>query len=1318
MKKKFRAIGTLLVSSTSILASSCSLFLGDPKEKPEEPTLKEKEAEILASKPVIKLDDKVNDKENYKNENKLENSNPKENKDTNQNIENESSISTDAEEVQNSDKPTQELKETQNSEISESFETQNSDSNIENNSDLTSNSTPDHQNSKPNGNESKFEETQSTQNPTQTNYDEQTQTQEKLESKDENHSNNNTNTQNTDQSQTQNSSNEENLSEVNQNDTSEVKNSQTNIEVTLTPDQNTQTLETSDLSENHTNIENEISNENDTNNSNQEVTLEDSSTQNNLDNQEQAKVVIPSITLNPAITKTKRELIEEFVFNSLANKYSTAQIQELINSEYFEILYSQLKDLNLENVELDIELSSDYSATNEEKHQSSKQVFSQKYHESFEYFKHKQWVASNNNLYRYILYSLDVEKIHDKFFYLFNKFDNLNVKSFIPNYDLEHEIIRLLNNDSPANTQKLEAYINNGKIYNQPIYKNPSIVKELNDSYGFVSIPAQKLQEFKNLYNDKELYVIDFYLSLVKIHNSKNLDLFINAYLNNDPNVVQKIKESNLSIYKYYRNNIFLQGVKDKEIKEEISKVFFKDSLATNLKILLDENVDYALNNIYFNKHLLVLNDLKSNQTKMFDFTYLNNLKENNYQIYESFMTLAFDELFYLKHLNNFSTYLDIQKESLKTNVKQIKNNFINWFGDNLDEELLDSIINDDNVFDDALEQKDFNFRSSNAYKYVETILGYDIKTIFSKIEKRYLINDLKNILKHFQQRSGMYRQVEKRIEFFIENLEKNNTENVIFQWGVDDNDSISLKPTKYFAKKTFVLKNIDLTTLVSYINFYKKYKWVIVDPQNAIQPIDEQNLELFNQTNKFKNNPQLKEYIDHVEGFHFVRATGDFIPNKELDKYNPEYKNESLAFIQNDDSSFTLENYFNYADSWRKKPASDVNVQYKNPWDKYNEYDELSYIENFSGKYDKPIYKNFETPFEMYDSQAEFEYKENIGTRFIKDNPNKNYFSSSLPIKNLDFKAYEKYNPTVSNDQKDYYGFYQSNIWNELIFEKPQFLSDFSISNQYLYKKTIDRFENYEYRWYYDENNNKKYVYASDYVALDDIYQNTSNYFYRVINDKVNYHKNVKEFNQNNNFSEFFYKWKDEWKKVLEKIIDKNWSVRQKIEAVIFYITTNVYYLDIERSYNYEGYSISTPFSIFTASREIQCMGYTANFSMALSLLDIPVRQIGATVLENDSSKNFESLVADGGHAYNEALVDGEWLVFDLTNADNSERDGTGYESFEFDIKKTFMRRDDKWLTDNYRLDPNSYIATIWKYQNPSGVTYAGLPTTFLKTS
>ncbi|QDY86927.1 transglutaminase domain-containing protein [Mycoplasma anserisalpingitidis] len=186
-----------------------------------------------------------------------------------------------------------------------------------------------------------------------------------------------------------------------------------------------------------------------------------------------------------------------------------------------------------------------------------------------------------------------------------------------------------------------------------------------------------------------------------------------------------------------------------------------------------------------------------------------------------------------------------------------------------------------------------------------------------------------------------------------------------------------------------------------------------------------------------------------------------------------------------------------------------------------------------------------------------------------------------------------------------------------------------------------------------------------------------------------------LKYYSDPKNIRKDLIEWRENWQKLLPKYISKKWNDKQIILAISYYINSNVMYMHKNhwRAFNTDGNNFFNPISLFKTDRTLQCYGYSQNLSMALTLLNIPVRILCGNIVNY-----YNPLASSDGHAWNEVFVDGMWKCVDLTFADYQEN-WSNFNS-ELDLNEIFLARDEG-TRRNLRLDYTHYLTTIIKYLN-----------------
>ncbi|UCU26782.1 transglutaminase domain-containing protein [Mycoplasma anserisalpingitidis] len=322
-------------------------------------------------------------------------------------------------------------------------------------------------------------------------------------------------------------------------------------------------------------------------------------------------------------------------------------------------------------------------------------------------------------------------------------------------------------------------------------------------------------------------------------------------------------------------------------------------------------------------------------------------------------------------------------------------------------------------------------------------------------------------------------------------------------------------------------------------------------------------------------------------------------------------------------------------------------------------------YINVSDWKYPYPTY---DTDYDENISKEMFNYVSKIyGNNWENNDLFSNYWITDnfrIPYK-FNFDLFFNYSKKKTNT------IITSSISYELLTEQPNYFSDFQqnlLSNLKIKKEYI-----------FKQNNA-----SFDFPDADKLTKNK----YGDI-DNSNYENEETTRNQ-------FINWRKNWEELLSKFISKKWNQKQIILALSFYITSNVMYMynNTERSFNTDGNDFYNPASLFETDRTLQCYGYSQNFSLALTLLNIPVRIITGKMFSDTQNP----LVSSGGHAWNEVFIDNKWVSVDLTFADYQES-WSNFNS-ELNLEEIFLNRDSGSRT-MFRLKYLSYITTIIKYLN-----------------
>lgn len=374
--------------------------------------------------------------------------------------------------------------------------------------------------------------------------------------------------------------------------------------------------------------------------------------------------------------------------------------------------------------------------------------------------------------------------------------------------------------------------------------------------------------------------------------------------------------------------------------------------------------------------------------------------------------------------------------------------------------------------------------------------------------------------------------------------------------------------------------------------------------------------------------------------------------------------------------------------------------IKWSQIWDLKNENEYLEIVYE-----DKEKFKDSRTEL-INELNKEKNIYANFGFENYKSSKSNKEFFIYLQAKNFDFDKYFDYAKEPSKID------FNPNIYGINLYEKANFFEDIGLNDYIDYIVKVDNSKTtYTYILGSDGINKKKSYNITKIDKNDSILTSP---------------KNIAKINRvSKNPIPYFKKWMKEWMDVLPKIINKNWSDEQKIKAVSYYILTNSTYLNpynstILDNYNSDGHNFISPLSFFGSDRQIQCNGYASNLSMALTLLNIPVRTVGGYYFGSGLDT-----VSSGEHAWNEVFLGGRWKAIDLTNWDRWE---TTYHISSIErLKKAiiFSEWDDREKNPlimernsdhmkKFRLDISSYVSTILKYQNPSEYEYEELPTTY----
>ncbi|TNK88074.1 transglutaminase-like domain-containing protein [Mycoplasmopsis pullorum] len=414
---------------------------------------------------------------------------------------------------------------------------------------------------------------------------------------------------------------------------------------------------------------------------------------------------------------------------------------------------------------------------------------------------------------------------------------------------------------------------------------------------------------------------------------------------------------------------------------------------------------------------------------------------------------------------------------------------------------------------------------------------------------------------------------------------------------------------------------------------------------------------------------------IDEYEKWKWVKVEPDSNPNryknikfeKLVTSRNPIIK----KLLKQDENFIFIENYTAYSFISKTDEEIEKILNEDKTYDKYQNRSEL-----------EKKYWNFTKNINFWKNSF-------IQKRWWKNKELFEKIRANTSFDKINFDKFYNYNPTTKEEKLLGTQRMGSSSWPELFYEKPNIFVGLSKKGQYSMIKV-------------DENVNNKIENNTKISEIIPIRYDE--------NKKLYYLDYIKKYQE----------WRQKWEEILPKIIDPNWSDEQKIKAISFFIISNVTYNNTNQrfgargQYTYDGYGFMTPFALFERDKELRCNGYAQNFAMAMSLLGIPVRQLGGDIYEENS------LASSGQHAWNEVFVDGRWKVVDLTWADKSEEyrvpepENTKYSEINLDYVMA-ERNDPIWNTRRLFLD--SYISTIFKYKNPQEYEYVDLPEYFTNT-
>ncbi|QZE12455.1 transglutaminase-like domain-containing protein [Mycoplasma sp. Ms02] len=545
---------------------------------------------------------------------------------------------------------------------------------------------------------------------------------------------------------------------------------------------------------------------------------------------------------------------------------------------------------------------------------------------------------------------------------------------------------------------------------------------------------------------------------------------------------------------------------------------------------------------------------------------------------------------------------------------------------------------------------------------------------------KQYFLDHLIKMYEFYKTDDHLYLQAEQRLKFLIDKYQNNYNEVVLVQWGIDDNDQWSLYPTKYLSSKYMTLRMTD-ELIASFLKNYDHDKKYIYKGE-PIQLISEENIEALNLLTKFKS-PEAQKFIK--DSYNFTTSTWSYLSNVRNQNDYREYLQKSL-----NEELLVEDKDFNDIQTFSER---------------YPEY-ASKYFFNYTGEIDPNVEYHYETVEKEFTKS-----KKPVYTNVIYKNVDYDKYA-------LAFSAFPQEGNGILVDRTDYDSFFAN-----LYFDKPNYFVDKLLRPDWEVQinpikindassKVITSFNQYTYQ-------NGRSVKLKDRIVIKEhnLSQPTSL-------DLSNYYV------QNSQYPiPLYLNWIAKWKEILPKIINPQWTEKQKIEAVSYYILNNTTYLSGLNTdgnlynFNSEGNGFYSPFAIFGKDKQLQCVGYSSNLSLALTLLNIPVRIVGGELLQD----GFATTQA-GGHAWNEVYLDGRWKIVDLTNLDNQDHieeidllqeELTQEELADYILNKEanmdqlIQERNDR---NDLRPDISNYMDIIFKYKNPSPYEYKGISEYFTK--
>ncbi|QRI43991.1 hypothetical protein [Mycoplasma phage sp.] len=553
-----------------------------------------------------------------------------------------------------------------------------------------------------------------------------------------------------------------------------------------------------------------------------------------------------------------------------------------------------------------------------------------------------------------------------------------------------------------------------------------------------------------------------------------------------------------------------------------------------------------------------------------------------------------------------------------------------------------------------------------NSITNIKTNIDDEFENIINDNIKNFNISFLRDFDLYNENSFNHFEQFYTALNLFVSKVSNqySNVKNLKLRYNIDKNSNNEiLKIFNEFKNNQNIDFDIYITkTIQNYIDYFNKGNFfpLIIERLNYFKNnfdfgVKEHTMQWFiTKDKKLTLSPDNAENIEWRLPYMRDSKYG-------LIKLNSEYiiswlKNyDQWLWVINDDEKIgeiNLENIkaFNHYKDFKNEYIANEFKDYENFYINISNWKYQSEIEQKNGQLRLFNYIN-----EIYGNSFEIHNADTHKLWMV--------FNKMTPI-NFDYDLFLGTTKQIRTGQGGYAPVY------ELLTEQPNYftnvnqanIEDLQISKQGIIKESTEM---------YDFPNSSKLLEEGKSWILDKYYRNEND----VRNDLI--------------------EWRENWLNLLSKFISKKWNTKQIMLAISFYINSNVMYMynNYRRAFNTDGNNFYNPISLFKTDRTLQCYGYSQNLSMALTLLNIPVRMIEGKVVDY-----YNPLASDGGHAWNEVFVDGMWKCVDLTFADYQES-WSNFNS-ELDLKEIFLDRDEG-TRRNFRLDYTNYLTTIIKYLN-----------------